>query len=195
MVDRFERAAGRRDGDFVPDHDQLESDLARRIEPQQTVDLAVHESRQHARGEPEAAGDGEEVSEHRPGVPEEVAVGARLVLPGVAPVDPGEQDGRGAARDRVVAGSRRERLANVAGAQAAKGKVAGTEVIQARVEPRDLTNSHIHLGLVERADRKSTRLNSSHVKISYAVFCLKKKKKRFNDFIFKKKKKKKTHKI
>src|SRR5690606_40802346 len=28
-----------------------------------------------------------------------------------------------------------------------------------------------------RQDRKSTRLNSSHVKISYAVFCLKKKKK------------------
>src|SRR5690554_7179778 len=27
-----------------------------------------------------------------------------------------------------------------------------------------------------RADRKSTRLNSSHVRISYAVFCLKKKK-------------------
>src|SRR5436305_5197070 len=27
------------------------------------------------------------------------------------------------------------------------------------------------------ADRKSTRLNSSHVRISYAVFCLKKKKK------------------
>src|SRR5207302_5317678 len=29
----------------------------------------------------------------------------------------------------------------------------------------------------EMEDRKSTRLNSSHVKISYAVFCLKKKKK------------------
>src|SRR5690606_40283685 len=29
-----------------------------------------------------------------------------------------------------------------------------------------------------KTDRKSTRLNSSHVKISYAVFCLKKKKKR-----------------
>src|SRR5690606_40092053 len=28
--------------------------------------------------------------------------------------------------------------------------------------------------VAERADRKSTRLNSSHVKISYAVFCLKK---------------------
>src|SRR3712207_7141420 len=32
-----------------------------------------------------------------------------------------------------------------------------------------------HGGL--RADRKSTRLNSSHANISYAVFCLKKKKK------------------
>src|SRR5690349_23179522 len=29
-------------------------------------------------------------------------------------------------------------------------------------------------------DRKSTRLNSSHVEISYAVFCLKKKKKKTN---------------
>src|SRR3989442_6035933 len=29
---------------------------------------------------------------------------------------------------------------------------------------------------LERLDRKSTRLNSSHVRISYAVFCLKKKK-------------------
>src|SRR5215475_14718678 len=41
------------------------------------------------------------------------------------------------------------------------------------------------------ADRKSTRLNSSHVKISYAVFCLKKKKKNNNFISFQKKKKKK----
>src|SRR5438067_4070909 len=32
-----------------------------------------------------------------------------------------------------------------------------------------------------RRDRKSTRLNSSHVSISYAVFCLKKKKTRNNN--------------
>src|SRR5436305_8939309 len=31
---------------------------------------------------------------------------------------------------------------------------------------------------ISRVDRKSTRLNSSHVRISYAVFCLKKKKKK-----------------
>src|SRR6267378_6647658 len=39
-------------------------------------------------------------------------------------------------------------------------------------------------------DRKSTRLNSSHVEISYAVFCLKKKKKYITVFYFKKNKKK-----
>src|SRR5699024_11941999 len=32
------------------------------------------------------------------------------------------------------------------------------------------------LALLKSIDRKSTRLNSSHVSISYAVFCLKKKK-------------------
>src|SRR5256885_11979563 len=33
-----------------------------------------------------------------------------------------------------------------------------------------------HRGVGQRGDRKSTRLNSSHLVISYAVFCLKKKK-------------------
>src|SRR5207253_9709813 len=35
--------------------------------------------------------------------------------------------------------------------------------------------THCH---TQKSDRKSTRLNSSHVAISYAVFCLKKKKKK-----------------
>src|SRR5690349_22686699 len=45
-----------------------------------------------------------------------------------------------------------------------------------------LTNAGIewHLTL----DRKSTRLNSSHVEISYAVFCLKKKKNYYNTPIY-----------
>src|SRR2546427_8787322 len=36
-------------------------------------------------------------------------------------------------------------------------------------------------GAVDQRDRKSTRLNSSHSQISYAVFCLKKKKKKTTD--------------
>src|SRR3712207_8505272 len=43
--------------------------------------------------------------------------------------------------------------------------------LEAKIEERDAA-------LRERIDRKSTRLNSSHANISYAVFCLKKKKKK-----------------
>src|SRR3712207_7892812 len=40
-----------------------------------------------------------------------------------------------------------------------------------------LSGPDVRLVLPEITDRKSTRLNSSHANISYAVFCLKKKKK------------------
>src|SRR5438874_8157374 len=49
-----------------------------------------------------------------------------------------------------------------------KGKGHAASDIVARVAPK----------LFSVPDRKSTRLNSSHVEISYAVFCLKKKKQR-----------------
>src|SRR5438477_9534314 len=52
-------------------------------------------------------------------------------------------------------------------------------------EPRDdgdRVGGRVDAGVLrrgdERRDRKSTRLNSSHMSISYAVFCLKKKKKK-----------------
>src|SRR3989442_11375507 len=44
---------------------------------------------------------------------------------------------------------------------------------RARLTVRD---SRIEGATTDPRDRKSTRLNSSHVRISYAVFCLKKKK-------------------
>src|SRR5690606_41417975 len=50
-----------------------------------------------------------------------------------------------------------------------------------RADTRGIEPSAVVAERVLRArerDRKSTRLNSSHVKISYAVFCLKKKKKK-----------------
>src|SRR3712207_8130417 len=44
-------------------------------------------------------------------------------------------------------------------------------------EPRQQRGAQLRLGVGDRVgqDRKSTRLNSSHANISYAVFCLKKK--------------------
>src|SRR5688572_31853615 len=50
----------------------------------------------------------------------------------------------------------------------------GVEGLPRPQGPRRLR--HRPLGLARRVDRKSTRLNSSHSQISYAVFCLKKKK-------------------
>src|SRR3712207_8775718 len=64
------------------------------------------------------------------------------------------------------------------GAQVPQGAQRGVD------RPAGVSHRHAvqpHRSLVEtealRGDRKSTRLNSSHANISYAVFCLKKKKK------------------
>src|SRR5690606_41251869 len=66
------------------------------------------------------------------------------------------------------------------GVGAAKAEAVGHDGAQAGVINAAGGNAHaFRLGielLDPEADRKSTRLNSSHVKSSYAVFCLKKKK-------------------
>src|SRR5689334_23685976 len=56
----------------------------------------------------------------------------------------------------------------------------GRRLLGAATEPlaNELQRPLEGLGLVHEGDRKSTRLNSSHSSISYAVFCLKKKKKK-----------------
>src|SRR3712207_7827017 len=48
------------------------------------------------------------------------------------------------------------------------------------LESRDIVHSTRRQVLLDERDRKSTRLNSSHANISYAVFCLKKKKTKTN---------------
>src|SRR3712207_6977908 len=55
--------------------------------------------------------------------------------------------------------------------------VAGVSIL---LDCRGVHLQHVEGGGVEHQerDRKSTRLNSSHANISYAVFCLKKKKSR-----------------
>src|SRR3989442_1973236 len=45
-----------------------------------------------------------------------------------------------------------------------------------RRDPRRGRAARLRAHALDARDRKSTRLNSSHVRISYAVFCLKKKK-------------------
>src|SRR3712207_8161556 len=73
-------------------------------------------------------------------------------------------------RDASAAGRSREQLASAADAGAEQ--VAGTARVEGAVErARDAERRR------GRKIGRATRLNSSHANISYAVFCLKKKKK------------------
>src|SRR3712207_7772388 len=64
-----------------------------------------------------------------------------------------------------------ERLAQLVAQPLALGTERRLRLLELRLE-RDLLVRAVR----SREDRKSTRLNSSHANISYAVFCLKKKK-------------------
>src|SRR3712207_8361947 len=65
-----------------------------------------------------------------------------------------------------------------------KGKVFSREELLNKVWGYDFEGTtravDILIQRLRKKDRKSTRLNSSHANISYAVFCLKKKKKNHN---------------
>src|SRR5690625_2683187 len=65
------------------------------------------------------------------------------------------------------------------------GQRSGTLDAKARASlvqaHRRTASQHPQGRFVPAEDRKSTRLNSSHVAISYAVFCLKKKKKSYTN--------------
>src|SRR5438876_291355 len=134
----------------------------------------------------------------RPAQPAVSAGRAYLSAPGhesVSGSPPGDQGdrGRGLARDRAARAARpvqgpgaRELARGRDGDAGARGRDADAAAVQragGRQPPRIVGRSHgggytggrwpLHLA----RDRKSTRLNSSHPSISYAVFCLKKKKK------------------
>src|SRR5690349_22010375 len=102
-------------------------------------------------------------------------------------------EGRVYGRNPVLAllrsgGRRTDEIAVLAGGRGPLGEVvalarrAGVKVsFRTRDQLTAMAGSPEHQG-----DRKSTRLNSSHVEISYAVFCLKKKKKKKKEDTIKK---------
>src|SRR5947209_15350688 len=78
----------------------------------------------------------------------------------------------------IVSGDLRDRASLASACQGIEQVLAAAHALDGKGDnnPRavdDMGNRH----LIDAADRKSTRLNSSHANISYAVFCLKKKKK------------------
>src|SRR5206468_11324053 len=96
----------------------------------------------------------------------------------------GRVDGRLPRPELVGADRQRVRPARVLGAEAARDPVAPV-LLEPDVDAELAEHATVRLPLqglgvgdhavqVEDEDRKSTRLNSSHDQISYAVFCLKK---------------------
>src|SRR5690349_21981868 len=76
-------------------------------------------------------------------------------------------------RSSDLAATHRGRETSVSERQGA-GKGAFGSVARGRTAPAERRSAHRRCCAPD-PDRKSTRLNSSHVEISYAVFCLKKK--------------------
>src|SRR5256885_3497160 len=87
-----------------------------------------------------------------------------------APLNTGRQPGNPPHTEHCAFGN-----APAAGPAMETGRVLPIPVTAA--EPILLLSEPLHLNVGPVRDRKSTRLNSSHLVISYAVFCLKKKKK------------------
>src|SRR5690625_6985841 len=79
---------------------------------------------------------------------------------------------------RSLAEHLRENWRTGLGLEDAAKLAIGTLARSEKEERRKIPVSQIEAAVLDRAkaDRKSTRLNYSHVAISYAVFCLKKKK-------------------
>src|SRR5699024_11397656 len=113
---------------------------------------------------------------------EELDVLAEQAVETVVDVDEGFADPD---RDRVLEGSgapvggadRPQHQGLVRLAERIRGRSRGGGAAPSAATPRHpLTAGAQRAGPQHPRDRKSTRLNSSHVSISYAVFCLKKKK-------------------
>src|SRR5690606_39409663 len=79
---------------------------------------------------------------------------------------------------RKTGGGKRDRTADLLHAMQALSQLSYTPGVECLAKKRDYARKFlsVQVGPLQPQDRKSTRLNSSHVKTSYAVCCLKKKK-------------------
>ena len=154
MAGVVDRGDGRGSRPLGPQRHQLQRGFLLGVHTEQAVQVGVDEPGVETRSEPERPAHRQEVSQERPGVPEEVAVPARLILPRVPPVDRGQDDRHRAAGGRLVCRRAGEFRPHVARAKAAQGEVAGAEVVEPGFEPFDLARRDIDLRLIQGARRR-----------------------------------------
>src|SRR5215469_9304637 len=78
-----------------PDRDEAQGDLTLGIEIKQAVHVGVYESEHNLGWQPRSYRNGQHIRQQRAVIPTEMAIGARLVLPGVSPVRSGAENSRG----------------------------------------------------------------------------------------------------
>src|SRR3984893_14374600 len=109
---------------------QRDGELAVGIDIQQAVSRRVHKPAHYLDRQAQGGGDGQEVGEHSAVVPAKMAVGAGLILPGIAPVGASADDGERRVSDgRFTAGRLDEYAAIVSGAQPAPPELGRSEGI------------------------------------------------------------------
>src|SRR5258707_9501906 len=99
------------------------------------------------------------------------------ILGGTGPEGAGLANRLARAGEHIVIGSRDAGRAQET-AQQLRNQIGGAAQIEGADNAAAAAQCEVAVLTLPFSDRKSTRLNSSHANISYAVFCLKKKKKK-----------------
>ena len=126
------------------------SHLALRIDVEQAIHGVIDESANHFGREAQGRADRQKVAEKGAVVPAEVAVGAVLILPGVAPVGGGADDGQWGVSDGGLRGRGFDQdAAIVSGAKLAQAEFGGGKVIDAGFEVGEVPADQVELDLVQ----------------------------------------------
>src|SRR5207245_7418979 len=122
------------------------------IDIQQAIHVGIDETTHDAGSQTQGGGDGEKVGEESTVVPTEVAVSARLIFPGVAPVSAGANDSEWRVCDRrFSAGGFKERAPIISGAQPAQAELSGGKVVDAGLQVAQVAANQIQLDFVQRS--------------------------------------------
>ena len=147
---------GRRNGLRTAERDQAQGRLPVRVEAEQAVDRGVREPHHRPGRDAPGRSRGHAVGQHGAAVPEAVAVGARAVLPAIAPESRCQhQDGRRMGHGRLAAGRLHQRAPVVPRPQGSQGEPVGGEVIDARIEVGQRTGHRVEVDVVQRARARS----------------------------------------
>src|SRR5215211_7126841 len=125
--------------------------LSLAVDVEQGVDLVIGKSEHDPRGKSRIGGYRQKVGERGPRVPVDVAIGAGLIAPGVAPegARPDGDDGSGGNR-RLLPGRRDDGRPVVSGAELAQAVIVRRVLIDTCLQPRHLAANEIELQVVSR---------------------------------------------